>query len=205
MNIKDIVFILLPVLLWPVSFILLKSVFIYALLVSTAVLALVSLRWYKRSIPWKKVKSSAYVVLAGIIGAAVLYLIFYLGNYAVALIGIDKLVGNVYQMIYGAVPKIPLMVVLVFIGIFEEIYWRGALQSYVRKNSKFFGHFPWIATTIFYALVHIAALNPILVVAAFFVGLVTSLVAEKYGILSSMLTHIVWIELIVVFLPVIIK
>jgi len=120
-------------------------------------------------------------------------------------LGIGGLVGNVYQMIYGSVAKMRLIVLLFFIAIFEEIYWRGALQAYVKKNSKILTNYTWIITALYYGLVHIAALNLILVVAALVVGFVTSFVAEKYGILSSIITHIVWIELIVVFLPVMIR
>ena len=184
---------------------MLRSIFIYALLVSVAILAFISLRFYGKIIPWKKVKSNTYAIAVGICGAIVLYLIFYFGNFAAGALGIGVLVGNVYQTIYGTVPKMQLIVLLIFIAIFEEIYWRGALQAYVKKNSKIFAAFPWVATTIFYTLVHFSALNLILVGAAFLVGLVTSLIAERYGIISSILTHVIWIELIVVFLPVVVK
>ncbi|MDE1870830.1 MAG: CPBP family intramembrane metalloprotease [Candidatus Micrarchaeota archaeon] len=202
MKTTDILLVMLPVILWPVSFILLRSAFIYALLASTFVLASISLAYYGKTIVWKRSKGAIAPVAAGLAGAAILYLIFYGGNFAVSYFGIAGLVGNVYAMIYGNVARAQLVVLLAFIGLFEEIYWRGALQSYVRANSKLLRGFPWVATTAYYTLVHISALNPILVVAAFFVGLVTSLMAERYGIISSIAAHIVWIELIVVFLPV---
>lgn len=200
-KIKDIILVALPVILWPLSFIVLKSIFIYALLASVFLLALISISGYWKNIQWKK-SGKISMVIAGLVGAAILYFIFYFGNVAVSTIGIGGLVGNVYGMIYGSVPKAQLIVVLAIIGIFEEIYWRGALQSYFRSGTGILRNFPWVATTIYYTLVHIAALNPILVVAAFFVGLATSVIAERYGIVSSIITHIVWIELIVVFLPV---
>jgi uncharacterized protein len=204
-NIKELVFILLPILLWPISFILLRSIFIYALLGSVFILAGMSLLFYKKSIPWKKLKDNKIIILAGIVGAILLYLIFFFGNFATSILGINGLVGNVYQMIYGSVPKLPLVILLFFIAIFEEIYWRGALQTYIKNNSKMFHKHSWLLATIYYGLVHIASLNPILVLAALLVGLVTSLIADRYGIVSSIITHIVWIELIVVFLPVMIK
>lgn len=201
----DTIFVLLPILLWPISFILLKNIFVYALLGSVFILAALSVIFYRKIIPWRKIKNNFYIIAIGIIGAVALYLIFYFGNFAASFVHIGGLVGNVYSMIYGSVPKMQLIVLLFFIAIFEEIYWRGALQAYIQKNWKIAAQFPWIATTIFYTLVHIAALNFILVVAAFFVGIVTSFIAHKYGILSSIITHIVWIELIVVFLPVLAK
>ncbi len=195
----------MPVILWPISFILLRGIFIYALLGSVFILAALSLAMYKKTIPWKRIKSNWKVVVAGLAGAAILYLIFYFGSFAASALGIGGLVGNVYRMIYGSVARLQLIILLIFIAIFEEIYWRGALQNYVKNNSKTFRSFPWIATTIFYALVHIASLNLILVIAAFIVGLVTSIIAHRYGIISSIITHIVWIELIVVFLPVLVR
>lgn len=202
---KELVFILLPLLLWPLSFIILRGIFIYALACSTALLALISLALYRKAIPWKKIKGNYHVIVAGLAGAALLYLIFYSGNIATYLFGISGLVGNVYQMIYSNVPRLQLVILLAIIGVFEEIYWRGALQAYFKKNSKTFRSFPWLATTLYYTFVHVASLNPVLVLAAFIVGLVTSLVAERYGIISSIITHIVWIELIVVFLPVVVR
>jgi hypothetical protein len=38
--------------------------------------------------------------------------------------------------------------------------------------------------------------------AAFVVGLVTGLVADRAGVGASILTHVIWIEAIVVFFPV---
>ena len=202
MKTKDFVLVILPALLWPISFILLHSIFIYALLGSVIVLATVSLLFYKQIISWGKLKNTALLIAIGIIGAAALYAIFYFGNFAASAIGIGGLVDNIYNMIYGNVAKVQLVVLLAFIGLFEEIYWRGALQSYVKRNSRVFKNIPWVATTIYYTVVHISALNPILVVAAFLVGLITSIIADRYGIISSIITHIVWIELIVVLIPV---
>ena len=198
----DAVFLLLPILLWPITFIVLKSVFIYSMFVSTLILALISLYYYGGMIRWR-VKSVGVTVLVGIIGAIVLYLIFYLGNYLTVYLGINGLVSNVYAMIYADVPQIPLAILLIFIGLFEEIYWRGALQGFVRgRASNFLSTMPWVLTTLYYASVHISTLNIVLVGAAFFVGLVTSIIADRYGIISSMITHIVWIELIVLIIPV---
>ncbi|MGI0100301.1 MAG: CPBP family intramembrane glutamic endopeptidase [Candidatus Micrarchaeaceae archaeon] len=203
MKAKDLALMVLPAILWPISFIVLRSIFIYALLVSVFILAVLSIYFHRKNILWKKAKRSAWIaVAAGVVGAVLLYLVFYFGNTVVSALGAGGLVGNVYAMIYGDVAKTKLIVLLALIGLFEEIYWRGALQGYIRKNSKTFKNYPWVVTTAYYTLVHISALNPILVVAALFVGLVTSVLAERYGILSSIAAHIVWIELIVVFLPV---
>ncbi|MCL5007937.1 MAG: CPBP family intramembrane metalloprotease [Candidatus Marsarchaeota archaeon] len=198
----DIIFLLLPILLWPITFIVLKSVFIYSMFVSTLILALISLYYYKGMIRWR-VRSYPVTLAIGVIGAIALYLIFYLGNYLTIYLGINGLVSNVYAMIYADVPRIPLAVLLIFIGLFEEIYWRGALQGFIRgSGSRVLASTPWVLTTLYYASVHISTLNIVLVGAAFFVGLVTSIIADRYGIISSMITHIVWIELIVLIIPI---
>jgi hypothetical protein len=201
MDKRDALFLFLPILLWPITFIVLKRVFIYSMLVSTFILAIISLRWYRKRIKWagKRIYVS---IIAGVIGAFLLYLVFYIGWYATLYLGMNSLVGNVYSMIYAGVAKMPLIFILALIGIFEEIYWRGALQGYIKKSlMPLIGAFPWIGSTLYYSAVHISTLNPILVLSAFFVGLVTSVIADRYGIISSMLTHIIWIELIVVFIP----
>ncbi len=202
MNNKDLILILLPLLLWPITFIVLKSIFIYSMLVSTFILSVISLKWRSKLIKWKGKNSLLTSVFVGLFGAAILYLIFYLGWYATLYLGINSLVGNVYSMIYAGVPKFLLVPILALIGFFEEVYWRGALQGYMRKSKiGFLKAFPWLGAALYYSAVHISTLNFVLVMSAFFVGIVASAIAERYGIVSSMITHIIWIELIVVFIP----
>lgn len=196
----DAIFLFLPLLLWPITFILLKNIFIYSMLISTFILAVISLMIHKDMIKWRH--KNIYLTLAmGVLGAVILYLIFYFGNILTMYMNINNLVGNVYTMIYKDVPIIPLAIILMFIGVFEEIYWRGALQGYLEKKIRIFAAMPWVGTTLYYSLIHVSTLNFVLVGAAFLVGLVTSIIAYKYGILSSMITHIVWIEMIVIFIP----
>lgn len=196
----DMIFLFLPLLLWPITFILLKNIFIYSMLISTFILAVISLIIHRDVIRWRH--KNIYLTLAmGIFGAVILYSIFYFGNILTIYMHINNSVSNIYSMIYKDVPLIPLAIILMFIGIFEEIYWRGALQGYIEKNVKIFSALPWMGTTIYYSLIHLSTLNFVLVGAAFLVGLVTSVIAYRYGILSSMITHIVWIEMIVIFIP----
>ncbi len=198
----DYLLLLLPVLLWPLTFVVLHSVFIYAMLVSTFILAAISLSRYKDLIKWRH-KNIYVTVASGILGAIALYLIFVGGNYATLYLHVNGLVGNVYSTIYSSVSIVPLTVMLAFIGLFEEVYWRGALQGYMYKNVALLSGIPWIGSSIYYSLVHISTLNPILVLAALVVGLMTGSLAHRYGIISSIITHIMWIELIVVLFPVV--
>jgi hypothetical protein len=81
----------------------------------------------------------------------------------------------------------------------EEIYWRGGLQE-ILKNYGFSR--PWLASTILYTLVHIVTLNLILIFAAFIVGIIMGVSAYKYGLFTPILLHIIWLQLIIIIIPV---
>lgn len=198
----DILYLALPLLLWPVVFIVFSHSFVYAMSVATFILAAFSLWRYRGNITWSR-KGAARMAAAGIIGAVALYLAFLAGYYLSVATGMGSYVGLVYSMIYSQAPRAVIFVLLALIGLFEEIYWRGGMQGYAAKHSRRFGSIPWLASTIYYSLVHISTLNPVLVLAALLVGLVTSIIADRYGILASAMAHIAWIEAIIIFLPVI--
>ncbi|MCL4324941.1 MAG: CPBP family intramembrane metalloprotease [Candidatus Thermoplasmatota archaeon] len=169
---------------------------------STGLLALLSLRLHPERIHWVRTRTPVLAVLGGALGAFVLYGLFVLGNIGTADLGLSSYVSNVYAMIYQASSREITIVLLALIGIFEEIYWRGALQGTVEGHPGRFQKYPWVLSTAYYTFVHISTLNPILVGAAMVVGLVTSLVADRVGISGSIVTHLLWIEAIVVFFPV---
>ncbi len=197
---KDIAYLGLPLMLWPLSFVLLGSEFIYAMAASTLALAAFSLYAYGGAIHWGKGALAA--VCAGAFGAAFLYLLFYLGGLASATLGIGSLVQSIYATIYSQTSKAALFVLLALIGLSEEIYWRGGVQGYLRLHSRAFRRAPWLPAAAYYSLVHIVTLNPVLVSAALVVGLVTGTLAQKYGIAASSIAHIAWLEAVVLFAPV---
>ena len=201
-KIKDYLYFALPAILWPLTFIVFRAEFVYAMTVSTAILATFTLWKYRKYVSWLKTRTATGALAAGAAISVLLYLIFFAGYYFTAAIGLGGSVANVYTMLYSQHDGVALVLLLAVIGIFEEIYWRGGVQGIARKESKLFKKFPWLLSTAYYTLVHFATLNPVLVLAAFAVGLVTSLTADRYGIVASTVTHILWIEAIVVFLPV---
>lgn len=198
----DAIYLFLPVILWPLVFITFNSLFIYAMSVATLILAAFTLLRYKNLIRWTNGKKIYPIVITGIVGAVVLYLVFLAGAYAASLSGLSSYVQLVYTMIYSQASKALIFVLLAVIGICEEIYWRGGVQGYARKHVKWLGTMSWILPTIYYSLVHLSTLNPILVLAAFFVGLVAGYLADRHGIVTSAIAHVVWIEAVVVFLPI---
>ena len=197
----DLLYLLLPLVLWPATFIVFKSQFIYAMSISTLILGTFTLLRYRRYIRWSK-GGLASVFAWGLAGAALLYAIFFIGYLIAIHLGMVGYVYQVYSEIYSQNGFILTAVLLALIGVFEELYWRGGLQGYMDKRPGKFKGKGWLAAALYYSLVHISTLNPVLVVAAMFVGFTASTIAYKRGIAASTITHVVWIELIVLILPV---
>jgi CAAX amino terminal protease family. len=107
----------------------------------------------------------------------------------------------VYAMIRRSISKYALAVALVIIGIMEELYWRGGLQELMRGVGGIARREPWLLSMTYYTLIHISTLNPALVAGAFAVGLIDGLLADKVGLTASTITHILWLELMMVILP----
>ena len=198
----DLILLLLPMILWPLSFILLRAYFIYSLAASVSLLAIGSIVLWRPDIRWSRGNFPLWPLSIGLLGAILLYLLFVGGNVATTAVGLGGDVQNVYGEIYGNQSGIVLVALLAVIGVGEETYWRGGLQAVVEKWSPAFRKVPWVVSTAYYTGVHLSTLNPVLVGAAFVVGLVTSLVADRAGVGASILTHVIWIEAIVVFFPV---
>jgi hypothetical protein len=195
------VYVLLPLLLWPVSFVLLRQYFAYAMLVSSSLLALLTVLVHKK-ILFLNGRGLLPPILLGVAGAVVLYLLFWLGGFSLYSIGLYNGVNAVYSMIGSQGGGVLLAVGLALIGIFEEIYWRYGLTKLLGKSGGWVARFSWIIVAFYYGAVHLLTLNFVLAAAALVVGLVTGWIANRKGILASMLTHIIWIELIVVLFPV---
>jgi hypothetical protein len=132
---------------------------------SVIVICLYSLRWQKPSIRFR-----LNSVVIGVISAAVLYGIFYLGHawapYFVP--GAASQVGGIYGLGTGT-SRFPIFLLLCFItGPGEEIFWRGFLQENLMKR---FGNAGGFALgTLVYAGVHVFSLNFVLVMAALVAG-----------------------------------
>jgi len=141
-------------------------------------------------------------IASGIISALILYGIYY-GGYLL----LQKLfagTGAWLSGIYGFkrdtyIIKIALLLIFI-IGPGEEILWRGYIQRTLGRYSG-----PTIAlvvTSILYALIHIASMNPLLVFAALFGGLFWGMLyIWKKSILINIISHIAWDILIFIVSP----
>jgi len=106
---------------------------------------------------------------------------------------------NVYTMRSDS-PLLLAAVFLVVTSFCEEYFWRGYVQAFTVVRM---GKVPGILlTTIAYAAIHLPTFNIPLVLAAFIAGLVWGILYEYTGSLWLVVfSHMVWTELIFVFLP----
>lgn len=197
----DYLYIALPIALWPLSFIVLHHIFIYAMLSSASILAAISLYSYKNSINVGAAKKKKEIIIFGLAAASALYIIFYAGGILLSSLGLGTSVNLIYRTIYTQSQRGVLAIMLALIAVFEEVYWRGGLQGYIKKT-RLFKNYVWVVSALYYASVHLLTTNLVLALSALVVGLITSFIANRYGIISSAIAHIIWIEAIVIFLPI---
>lgn len=197
---RTIIYIALPLALWPLSFDVFSKYFVYGMALSTLLLGVLSLAWFRDRLRWLRA-GLVIAVAAGLLMALALYAVFIGGNALLRFMGLGRYVVVVYVMIRSMVNKYALAMALVLIGFMEEVYWRGGLQELARGLGGVLGREPWIASMIYYTLVHISTLNPALIAGAFAVGLFDGILADKLGLVSSIITHVIWLELMMVILP----
>jgi membrane protease YdiL (CAAX protease family) len=129
----------------------------------------------------------------GLLNAAALYLIFLAGGELLRLVfpGSGENIGAVYAA-RTQLPDWQIGVLLaVIIAPAEEIFWRGLIQKRLAAlTSPTFGLGLGAVT---YALVHLWAGNPVLLVAAFVCGVVWGGLYQHSGSLAGpIISHIVW-------------
>jgi uncharacterized protein len=98
--------------------------------------------------------------------------------------------------------ELPLVIptiLLLFTSFSEEYFWR----SYVQKKFVYqYGKTGILITSALYALIHLSTLNIGLIAAAFIAGLVWGITYDQLDSLWVVVfSHLVWTELIFVFLP----
>lgn len=193
---KLILFILLPFALWPLTFIVLSQFFWIMMPISTTLLGLSSLMLYSDNISWYKTKR--FFVL-GAFSSIILYGIFWIGDKIAIYLGLGAYIDAVYNLVFTSPSQLSLAIGLIWIGFMEEVYWRGGLQGILEKKDMKYHIF---IMSLIYSAVHIVTFNPILVLAAFIVGIILGETADRAGILGSIVGHVIWLELILILIPV---
>lgn len=129
----------------------------------------------------------------GLLAAAVLYGVFWIGNEASR--WLFPFAGSGIERVYGfkagaALPRIILLMALI-IGPGEEIFWRAYLQ---RRWQARFGRWPgFLGAAALYALIHVASGNAMLVLAAAICGLFWGFLYMRTGsVLIVAVSHTAW-------------
>ncbi|MCE4617707.1 MAG: CPBP family glutamic-type intramembrane protease [Desulfurococcales archaeon] len=185
-------YIIAPWLLWPFAFILLSEHFITGMTIATAILGGLTL-WKFGLLLDRKLDRRKLLVI--IVYTIILFLAFAGGDKLVDILGLNQGVTQVYR----SVGRSPMLILpLAWIGVWEEVYWRGGLQEKIIVERL---GLPWVYSAIPYSLVHISTGNPVLVAAALVVGIVLGHEAHHYGITASSITHVSWLYLVLILIP----
>lgn len=129
----------------------------------------------------------------GLLSAAVLYLVFFVGNYLIRLIlefaGRD--ISNVYAFKGDASSLRIGILMLLIIGPGEELFWRAYMQgNFSRRFGKING---FLLATAFYSLIHVATGNLVLILAALVGGIFWGWMYMKFrSVTMNILSHIIW-------------
>lgn len=107
----------------------------------------------------------------------------------------------IYQTRAQASPMLIAPLLFFLIAPAEEIFWRGFAQ---RKFIEYFGKNKGTAIEIaLYCVVHIWAMNPMLLIAALVLGVHWSMMYRRFGsVVPGIISHALWDTFIFVVLPV---
>lgn len=150
-----------------------------------------------------RIRFSWFSLIAGIISAALLYAVFWVG-YTIS----DWIVPKAHSMIGGVYslgdekPAWPIFISLFFItSAGEEIFWRGFLQEKITRRVGVLHGF-WIAA-ILYGGVHIVSANLMLVLAATTAGAFWGLLyCWKRDLFLLIVSHSLWSAVIFILNPI---
>lgn len=139
----------------------------------------------------------------GVVSAALLWGVFWLGNYFSNLLFdfAQGQVAGVYAMKTGENQLVIALLLLFVIGPAEEIFWHGLVQSELTKKIPS----PWVivVTTLIYSLVHLPSLNFMLIMAAFVCGLFWStMYYYNRNLLTVIVSHALWDVSVFVLFPI---
>ena len=153
---------------------------------------------------WKDIRLDVSNILLGVVLAAVLWGIFWIGDKLSSLMFdfARPQVDMIYGMKEGENPWVLTALMLFIIGPAEEIFWRGYLQKSFSK--KWNPNMGFVVTTLMYSLVHVSKFNFMLIMAAAVAGFVWGLAyrfyPEKFG--AILLSHALWDCAVFIWFPI---
>jgi membrane protease YdiL (CAAX protease family) len=144
-----------------------------------------------------KLKFSVDSIVLGVVSAAALYGIFFVGNGVAPLFLSEShtQVGSIYALGTGT-SKLAVFLLLFFItGPGEEIFWRGFLQQKLADRwGKYTG---FVVATLIYSGVHLFSLNLMLILAALVAGAFWgALYLWKGDLVLQIVSHSLWSSVI---------
>ncbi|MHB8772450.1 MAG: CPBP family intramembrane glutamic endopeptidase [Syntrophales bacterium] len=166
--------------------------------ISVVIICLYSLLWQR-----PKFRLTLSAALGGILSAAVLYGLFFLGNLLAPYLipGAGGQVGGIYDLGTGT-DRVLIFLLLCFItGPGEEIFWRGFLQeNLMRRYGDLRG---FVLGTLVYGGVHLFSLNLMLILAALVAGAFWGLLyLWKRDLGLVIVSHSLWSAFIFAVFPV---
>jgi uncharacterized protein len=170
---------------------------------STSILYAISIIYYRDQLKSDYFKITE--ILIGVLSAVILYFIFLFGKFILDKYGIIPNHNQNISSVYANKEVFPgwLVALLLFfpIGFGEEIFWRGYVQRFLtEKYNRWLG---LLITVFFYTAVHIPTMNPVLMLAAFIVGVYWGLIFLWRGnIIAVMISHMIWDPIIFVIYPI---
>ena len=153
---------------------------------------------------WKEVRLDLSNIVLGVALAAVLWGVFWLGEYLSTLIFdfARPQVDSIYGMKEGENPFVLTLLMLLIIGPAEEIFWRGCIQN--RLTARWNPDMGFILTTLVYGLVHVSKFNFMLIMAAMVAGFVWGLAyrffPERLG--AIIISHALWDCAVFIWFPI---
>ncbi len=200
--------IVLAFVLWIVMFVFQPLNFWVLLTFSTSLLATIAFALGRPLLSSREF--TAKNLLLGILLAAFLYAIFYMGNQVLTIASrlfpalLPDPAGNiasVYANLGGLSPALVAFLLFFPIGFGEEIFWRGFVQR--RFRERWSAGSAFVLTTLLYTGIHVPTGNPVLILAALTCGLFWGGFYWATGSLVPVLvSHMLWDPCIFVIWPI---
>jgi len=200
--------IVLAFVLWIVMFVFRPLNFWVLLTFSTSLLAAIAFALGRPLLSSREF--TAKNLLLGILLAAFLYAIFYMGNQVLTIA--SRLfpallpepaanIASVYANLGGLSPALVAFLLFFPIGFGEEIFWRGFVQR--RFTERWSARSAFVLTTLLYTAIHLPTGNPVLILAALTCGLFWGGFYWATGSLVPVLvSHMLWDPCIFVIAPI---
>ena len=190
----------LAIVLWFFTFYLTFSIFWIKISISAATLAMLSL--FFQPISKTQLKVDGKIICLGILSAAILYGIFWVGKFISTAVFpfADHQIGGIYGKGIGTSSGIISLLLFFITGPAEEIYWRGYLQKNLMAR---FGNLQgFMVATLIYSGVHIWSLNFMLVGAAAVAGAFWGAMYWRFKSLTMVIiSHSIWSTVIFAVFP----